>query len=409
MPLPDLAQLQANALRQKQAGQELAGVEEKYKRAQGLSQMTAPTQYGASSPVALISDLIRGSIGRRQQGRLAPQREALQAEQATLAGQREGSNLQLALAKEQREIESHEREMGQFGGDLITLEKKGSPDLAAVMAPDGTPRVQDAEGNWTKPSPEGYTEKGRGYFGRGGSRKTMGVNRLSEFTDMGNQVRKVGEVVGNFDPKFSQIKGIPMESLNNMLASASRADILKFASETADNDAREAAQWWADWKMTYELLQRHALFGATLTNNEMKSWKDAVHTLRGMKGEDVQRRIDKLFKDLRDDMANDVTAQRIRSKDDSSILEALDYTMGNAGFDLTGEGRYSYRTSAPEGGGPNVPPEFKVEYDAADAAGKARIEQLLQTLQEAGQAPEPEPAPRVLSSAARRRSARGQQ
>lgn len=39
--------------------------------------------------------------------------------------------------------------------------------------------------------------------------------------------------------------------------------------------AREAAQWWQDYKRNSELLERHELFGAALTGTEQAQWRQA--------------------------------------------------------------------------------------------------------------------------------------
>ena len=37
----------------------------------------------------------------------------------------------------------------------------------------------------------------------------------------------------------------------------------------------EASEWWKNYRKEAELAERHSLFGASLTQNEQKSWRDA--------------------------------------------------------------------------------------------------------------------------------------
>ena len=358
----DLAELQRAALRNAQATQQMQGLDEQYVDATGRrdAQMGQMDRYGQVSPLAIMAQMIGKSRGRKDTRELAPQREALRTQMGTNEGAIQGQSLKQAMEKH-----AQDQEIGK--SNLLTQSlsrKKTERDMSAgqgakrwtsmdgkqvipVVDLNGIPFTQNPQsGAWDIPvDATKFVPEERFSGGSSGSSggKHMTPNQLGEFTDAGNQIRKVSGVVGNFRPEYSQIADLPTESLNRLLTTSSTADLLKYAQNPElDETSKAAAMWWADWKTTYELIERHKLFGATLTNNEMGSWREAVHTLQGMDPNAVQARIDKLLGDLQGDLGNRANAQVMLSSGRPNEVAALNEILTNAGAHKGEDERYQW-------------------------------------------------------------------
>tara|TARA_R110000737_G_scaffold60697_1_gene87500 strand:- start:2238 stop:3551 length:1314 start_codon:yes stop_codon:yes gene_type:complete len=411
----DFAQLQRAIQQNTKATTDLAGYDEDLARANALRDGPGakPDSYGQTSPLSILASVVNKSKGRKDAGELGPLRKAARASQASSTANLEGDKLRQAMLAEQQGTEAHtlkqtlgQGNLDQQAQDLASNDAEadtwvsadGKTKIAVVYDQNNKPVLPNGQ-----PVPEGFTPEGysSGYATRG---KALSHNNLLKITEDSNQVRKVGATANRFKGKYAQLGGLPTETLNNMLSTASRADLLKYASGELDAEAKEAAMWWADWKMQYELIQRHAIFGATLTNNEMSSWKDAVGLLKGMDPIEAEKRVKKLFRDLNEDLGNSASSARLLSNGRPNELAALDETLGSAGFTHDGK-RYTFNY-APEADAttpeeeltppPQMQPELQTYYNTLgpeDMKGLAQLPQeqqtqiLMQMMEQSVQAP----------------------
>ena len=410
MPLPDLAQLQAAAARNAQVNQQLSGVNEQYERAQALRGGSAPqiNQYGTVSPLSVLANVVGQSQGRRQMRELRPRREALMAEQAGLQGQQQGANLALTLGKAQREQELFDRKMASGGGDTATY--TDGDRKVNVLHVNGKPMIQDEQGAWTLPLPPEFTPTGGGHgrSGKGGGRAskyvTKGVSKFHQ--DASTKVREFGSAVADFKPWYTQATGMPTGFINKIANTASTADIMTYASQSTDARVKEAAQWWARFRMTYELATRHKIFGATLTPAEAKSWDSAVGVINGMDGAQAQARLKQINDDMVKAYASDLNSQMSLSSANPQETAFLEDMASNAGFSRGEDGKYGL----PEAGGPEdllqgLSPSQQQEFNAASPEEQAEMMQYLEQL--SAPAPVAAPTQALPTSARQRRQARG--
>jgi len=355
----ELARLQAALLRGKKASAELPIMESDYTRAQSRADAAQPqiNEYGTVSPLAILANTVGRSRGRRDERLLKPRLQKAYSTIGDSEAASEGNTLRMAMGKEQREVETHQQDISNSvlrrtlatNKDLREAEEASRKQEAHRFLletnkgkgenwTDGTdtevviydPRGRPVFAHNGEAVPEGWTIVEPTYGAGGG--KTISPYHIDTLTQQGNQVKKVQRVVDTFKPSYIQPTGFGTETLNKLLVDASRADILKYADDPKlDANAKEAMLWWADWKMTYELLERHKLFGATLTNNEMASWKEATGLLLGMDPAKAQERINILFSDLQQDLAGKGGALRLLRQGNANEEAALDRVLSIAG------------------------------------------------------------------------------
>jgi hypothetical protein len=103
----------------------------------------------------------------------------------------------------------------------------------------------------------GIATKGAGKDGVGAG-KILPQSALKSLGELQSSAERVGSLAGEFKPEFAGAKG----ALN---AAAGRLPFI-------DTDA---AEWWRNYRKEAELVQRHELFGATLTGAEQNAWRAA--------------------------------------------------------------------------------------------------------------------------------------
>ena len=378
----DLSELQAALLKNQKATQSMAGLDERYSRANALRDSAGPQmdQYGQVSPLAVLANTVRRSRGRQGVRETTPLRDEARGTIADTNAALQGNTLRAALEKETRERGTYQntlltdtqkrnlareknlRESAVSKQDLASNEGEGETwtngkkDVAVVYDAENKPTLLDGS-----EVPGDYYPKSTSTSDGGSLRgKAISPQYLGQLADDSSQVRKVGRVVNNFKDSYIQPTGFGLETPNKWLVNASTADILKYSNNPElDENAKQAALWWADWKMTYELLERHKLFGATLTNNEMSSWKEAVNLLMGMEPVKARQRIGSLFDDLHRDLANESSSLRMLRKDSPNEVAALDRAMSGGGYQYdSGKDNYIY-------GGVSSEVEIAPEQEAA--------------------------------------------
>lgn len=124
-----------------------------------------------------------------------------------------------------------------------------------VTGPDGQAVLvqQDRQGNITPVS--GYTPKGGG--------KPLPAGALKQITEVRDNANTIDRLAGSFKDDFGG-KGIAGFGADAQLEASGRMGTDK-----------DAVEWWKNYRKQAELVERHALFGASLTPGEQGSWRSA--------------------------------------------------------------------------------------------------------------------------------------
>ena len=80
-----------------------------------------------------------------------------------------------------------------------------------------------------------------------------------ELSDLDANATAIQTLKSDFKPEFAGIGGWAKDKLGPYIPGVSE----------------EATNWWRNYRKQVELVQRHAMFGASLTGNEQKSWASA--------------------------------------------------------------------------------------------------------------------------------------
>lgn len=107
----------------------------------------------------------------------------------------------------------------------------------------------------------------------GGSGKILPVKTVSDLTEGQNKLTGMTRLGQEFDPSFSGLGGMA----SNALGQVPGVDT-------------KAAEWWRNYMKEASLIERHGLFGASLTPGEAASWKQA-DIRPGMSSEAIQRNL----------------------------------------------------------------------------------------------------------------------
>jgi hypothetical protein len=121
-------------------------------------------------------------------------------------------------------------------------------------------------------------------------------NVLKNLGNLEGRVNSITRSADTFKPEYAQIamgeegsRGLPTKFLNSFLAGTEKAGLLEYANDPNLTDqVREGMKWWSELAGEYSAQERHELFGATLTNNENKSWDDILQLNKGMTPETMQ-------------------------------------------------------------------------------------------------------------------------
>ena len=310
MPI-DFSQLQQAMGANTQAQADFQATEDPYAYAQQLrgGANIQPDAYGQVSPLQIIGDMIGQSTGRRDVRNLEEERKGLSQTMAASEAMKQQYDLEgieqdrvfkksaearavtkesRADAKEARDAEKNTRDAQEAargrvdksatftnGTDKITA--RFDEDLSTWVNNDNVPLDLNS---WT----EDKTAAG------GRAHKNLGKAEKAELTSLSKATAKISKLVGTFRPEYSQLGGMPTEFINNLGAGLSKSGLLALidADETLSPQAAASGRWWSEFLGDYSLEERHALFGATLTNNEQSSWEESLNVLRGMTPEDVK-------------------------------------------------------------------------------------------------------------------------
>jgi hypothetical protein len=125
-----------------------------------------------------------------------------------------------------------------------------------------------------------------------GPGKTMPQSALKSLGELQSSAQGVNRLASEFKPEFAGAKG----ALN---AAAGRLPFV-------DTDA---AEWWRNYRKEAELVQRHELFGATLTGAEQNAWR-AADISPSMAPEAVARNLERRAQIAREAFTRSVQTQQ---------------------------------------------------------------------------------------------------
>tara|TARA_R100001163_G_scaffold32344_1_gene25171 strand:+ start:12194 stop:13432 length:1239 start_codon:yes stop_codon:yes gene_type:complete len=328
--------------RNTQATANLESTDQPYAYAQALRNQPLPTpdsSTGYISPLMVLGDIIGKSTGRRDVRNLEAERKGYMDTIAETKNKQTQFDNYLnynkerrALAKEDRDIEDHTR--GRYDEDTATF-TDGKNNITARFDKDQGTWV-DTNGDpldlnsWTEVEASGY----------GG--KTLNSKDLVALSNDSHMAGTLRKLKGEFKPEYAQLSGLPTSILNGIVQGLERQDLLEMAAdEELTKDAREAIIWWSNFNREFSLIERHALFGATLTNNELASWKEALALEKGMDPDLITSQLDNIS-GLMDEKfirkLNALKASRRGQNDEDAIIKAAEgvYSFNNdtGGFEV---------------------------------------------------------------------------
>lgn len=294
-----------------QAQADFQATEDPYAYAQQLrgGANIQPDAYGQVSPLQIIGDMIGQSTGRRDVRNLEEERKGLSQTMAAAEAMKqqydlEGTEQDRAL-KQTAEARAVNKEVRDEAAN-IRAEEKNTRDAQAAARnkvnksetfTNGTDKItarfDEDLSTWVDNDnvPIDLNEWTQDKSTTGGrAHKNLGKAEKEELTNLSKRTAKISKLVNTFRPEYSQLGGMPSEFVNNLGAGLSKSGLLAIidADETLAPQAAAAGRWWSEFLGDYSLEERHALFGATLTNNERASWESSLNVLRGMNPEDVK-------------------------------------------------------------------------------------------------------------------------
>lgn len=92
-----------------------------------------------------------------------------------------------------------------------------------------------------------------------GAGKTLPAHAINTLGGLENQATTLANLASNFKPEYSG----PLDAVKVAVGSY------------VPGVSPDASNWWRDYRKQIELIERHELFGATLTEGERKAWRAA--------------------------------------------------------------------------------------------------------------------------------------
>lgn len=355
MPV-DLAELQRAMSQNNQAMVDFEATENPYTYAQELrggQQLTPDATTGYLSPLMVLADTINQSTGRRDVRNLESDRKGLSQTMAASKALQQQYDLEgeeqkraLAQSKEARQETEFSERKDMKAGDAVTM--TDGTDKITARWDNNKQTYVDNNGDPLDLSRWTVDSDGSGYSGD----KALTSKALNQLAADAHQSGKLRELQGSFKDEYAQIDQIPTEFINDLMAGASYNDLMKYVSEEKDVQAKEGMLWWSKFNREFSLIERHKLFGATLTNNELKSWKEALAVGKGMAPGTLLANLGAIANDMDDRMTRQFSTlgKSRRGKNDyDAIVEA-----GRGVFEPDDNGVFSsvYLTNNPR---PTVP------------------------------------------------------
>jgi len=108
---------------------------------------------------------------------------------------------------------------------------------------------------------------------KAGQGKTMTSGTIKELGALEDNVSRIGTLRSEFKDEYGGLKGAAATIVGGI-----------------PGISTPASEWWRNYRRESELIERHALFGASLTAGEQKAWKDADIT-PSMNADEIARRL----------------------------------------------------------------------------------------------------------------------
>ena len=356
MPI-DFSQLQQAMGANTQAQADFQATEDPYAYAQQLRGGTniQPDAYGQVSPLQIIGDMIGQSTGRRDVRKIEEERKGLSQTMAAAEAMKQQYDLEgteqdrtLKKSAEARAKDKNLREAEVAARNKINKSETFTNGVNKITA-----RFDEDLGTWVDNGnqPIDLNEWTQDKSTTGGrAHKNLGKAEKEELTSLSKRTAKISKLVGTFRPEYSQLGGMPTEFVNNLGAGLSKSGLLALvdSDETLSPQAAAAGRWWSEFLGDYSLEERHALFGATLTNNEQSSWEESLNVLRGMDPADVKLQMQSMVDRKRETASQTYNLYRplvAGNEFESGFLQAnanlAGLTVGEDGGDYTFERVYT--------------------------------------------------------------------
>lgn len=121
-----------------------------------------------------------------------------------------------------------------------------------------------------------------------GTRKALPYTALKDLSDKSSAYKAMKSVIGTFKPEYTTKGPTAVGDVENYVQRQG-GDIGRYLSKAvglSDEHTAAQADWWQNYGRYFELGERNLLFGATLTDNEQKAWKQ-VEISKGMDPKDI--------------------------------------------------------------------------------------------------------------------------
>ena len=284
------------ALRNTSQGKaDLMGLDEDYARATKLRDTTLskPDQYGQLSPLMAMADVLRQSKGRRDMRQLKPQR--VNARNMIASGENAGTLYNARFAQDRateadRQFGVTEENKVRAANSLARAkvaarkEKYGREDatgaLVSKMSPDGAEHTVrynkhtkkaylDGEeitdfSKWTDPPTRTIEFPGGGYDDKGANKRAE-----EQIITLGNIDTAIG-LTNQFSPEtLERLNSVPERIKKGLIEGVLPSKAAEFVKDWREKDP--AVKQYFTFLNSLSADQRHALFGAALTDVENRS------------------------------------------------------------------------------------------------------------------------------------------
>lgn len=371
MPV-DFAELQRAMGQNTQAQADFQATEDPYAYAQELrgGANLQPDAYGQISPLQILGDMIGQSTGRRDVRNIEAERKGLSQTMAAAEAMKQNYEAEgvqqaralkqtaeaRAVAKEAREaakVDDRDKTPRTFVGNTGPTGEDGKRATVEVMGV-WDPMAKGGKGGWVTENANGdtveinmseMTEKESAASGNRKGSKAMPSGTLKEFRSKAARIGSLNRTVDTFDPSYiqSEYGGKPVKTgvINKIMDKFAKNDLVDVVEseefKELDVQLQKSMLWWGELMQGYSLQERHDLFGATLTNNEFKSWEQAFAVLRGMDPETAKARLGMASSRANRILANDINVTRANYQDIPGNVAAMDLIAEQVGFERSGE------------------------------------------------------------------------
>jgi hypothetical protein len=235
---------------------------------------------------------LRGALQQRATSRDVQQR------QGVLQAARTGAAKDAALLERQQDESDYTRDRKDEVADL-EFKRQQAMDLAELRNQRMVSQTEKAKARLKRDE-----NRYRMRHHKTQQPKALSNSEMTSLNDGDKMINLMEDLQGRFKDSYVTPEAGVLGRLGNLASQ----EFGMFTSPETD----ERAAWWEDYKRFVELIERHEMFGATLTRGENQSWKQAEINI-GQKADknraNFVRRIKRL-KEVLDEYATGVTISR---------------------------------------------------------------------------------------------------